>query len=257
MSNEENENEDLTAFERALAALRPQADGLDPGWRGLLAKEVSLTAGGLSQFSSDENGTVPLGARPLGKAARCAHPAGHRFICVHCGSDAPGGGRVVRWAWPAALAAMTSVAAVLLAMLMVGRHGQAAGGEGPPIATSRPAPAAAEEQKPVRVPDRAAALPESALTGDYPEIPPALAWRRLGGQGILTAADARLYDDLLVRNDAPTRQNSPEGRHAVSSANAIAAEAGLSSGELLQRLVRELGVADDAGGRPRPETSNH
>ena len=40
----ENENEDLKAFEAALGSLRPRTDRLDGRWRSLLAKEASLTA---------------------------------------------------------------------------------------------------------------------------------------------------------------------------------------------------------------------
>jgi hypothetical protein len=97
----ENENRDLTSFEASLAALRPRTDGLDPQWRSLLAKEASSTA---------EGGGA--GVR------ECVNPAGHRFLCIHCGSDMPSAGGVRRWAWPASLAAMTSVAAMLLIMVV-------------------------------------------------------------------------------------------------------------------------------------------
>ena len=42
MFGEEKQNEDMKAFEAALAALRPRADGLDPRWRFLLAEEATL-----------------------------------------------------------------------------------------------------------------------------------------------------------------------------------------------------------------------
>ena len=58
MSNEENGNEDLKSFERALAALRPRADGLDSAWRSLLAKEVSLTG------ELQDRAARPRGKRP-------------------------------------------------------------------------------------------------------------------------------------------------------------------------------------------------
>ena len=39
----ENPNEDLKAFEAALAALRPRTDRLDSRWRSLLAKATAIT----------------------------------------------------------------------------------------------------------------------------------------------------------------------------------------------------------------------
>ena len=137
MSNEEDENEDLKAFERAMASLHPRADRLDPAWRSLLAEEISLTAARLADSGAGAQRTM----------ARCEHPGGHRFVCLHCGGDARALGRVRRWAWPASLATMTSVAAVLLAMLLAGRHGPTAGEAGTSMPSSHVATASPEEKR--------------------------------------------------------------------------------------------------------------
>ena len=200
MSNEENGNEDLKSFERAMGALRPRADGLDSAWRSLLAKEVSLT-GELQDRA----------ARPRGKTAGCHHTAGHRFICVHCGGEARRAGRVARWAWPGAMAAMTSAAAVLLAMLLAGRHEQAIGREGTPIAVNTTVPADPEQDKVAAAPVQVTEQPEA--TADFPGIVPhSIAWRWRNGQGILTAAGTELSDDLLVRNDLPADRTTHVSR---------------------------------------------
>lgn len=104
MSNEEDQDKDLKAFEAALAAMRPRTDRLDGQWRELLAKEAGL--------SVLEAATPPS----------CASPAGHQFVCVHCGVAAPAPSAIRHWAWPTALAGMTAVAAVLLIMLAAARE---------------------------------------------------------------------------------------------------------------------------------------
>lgn len=209
MSNEENEGEDLKAFERAMAALRPRADRLDPAWRSMLAKEVSLTAGLADRPS-----------RRRGRAARCDHPAGHRYVCLHCGGDAPQPGGVGRWAWPGALAATTSVAAVLLAMLLIGRHDRSVGREGPSIAATAAIPATQAKGEVASVTEQAETPPEGPAAADFPGIvPQSVAWRGRSNRGILTAADTELGDDLLERN------NLPASRTVASTADVVAADA--------------------------------
>ena len=133
MSHEKNkyEDPDMKAFEAALAALRPCADRLDSRWRSLLAEEASQTAAILPS---------PAGRGAGGEG--CVNPAGHRFLCIHCGSEAPATPRIRRWAWPTAFSGMTAVAAVLLMMLAV-----------------RPAPPIADRPEEPRV--------ESAPMSDY------------------------------------------------------------------------------------------
>jgi hypothetical protein len=98
MSDNENQDEDLKAFEASLAALRPRADGLDRRWRFLLAQEAALN-GHLS-----DNDVLAAG----------------QSICVRCGGAVSVGRRDKhRWAWPTAFSGMTAVAAALLLALVV------------------------------------------------------------------------------------------------------------------------------------------
>jgi hypothetical protein len=115
MGDKKKQNEDMNAFEAAMASLRPKADGLDRQWSDRLA---------------DEAGRL------------CVNPAGHQYACVHCGVAAPrdcpnfrGHRRAAmvdengtvpflarsrrRWIWPAVAATMTAMAALLLLMLTV------------------------------------------------------------------------------------------------------------------------------------------
>ena len=97
MLEEEKQDDDLKAFEAALAALQPRADGLDPRWRFLLAQEAAL--------NHNLSGGDALAAGP--------------FVCSRCGAVSSGGRGKRRWAWPAAFSAMTAVAAALLLALVV------------------------------------------------------------------------------------------------------------------------------------------
>jgi hypothetical protein len=92
-----NESKDLTSFEAALRSLRPRSDGLDDQWPARLAQEASFKAAG---------------------GEGCVNPAGHQFLCIHCGSDGPVAGAGRHWGWPAAFSTMTAIAATLLAMIV-------------------------------------------------------------------------------------------------------------------------------------------
>ena len=115
MSDRKNQDEDLTPFERALASLGPRADGLDGRWLAVSAETARQAA------------AVDAASQGPGQPA-CESPAGHQFVCLHCGRAGPSDSgastptaarsRMGRWAWPAAAAVMTGVAAVLLAMLV-------------------------------------------------------------------------------------------------------------------------------------------
>lgn len=127
MSGEKEEREELEAFEAALASLRPKSDRLDPQWREFLAKQASLTA---AQASGQ--GSELLEAMSLGHGAADGAP-----FCAFCGRTGPTPKGVRRWAWPAAFAAMTSVAVTLLVMLASRAGPQIAGdpgGAAPPVA---------------------------------------------------------------------------------------------------------------------------
>ena len=136
------------------------------------------------------------------------------------------------------MAAMTSAAAILLAMLLAGRHEQTVGQEGTPIAVNTTVPANPEQDKVAAAPVQVTEQPEA--TADFPGIVPhSIAWRWRNGQGILTAAGTELSDDLLVRNDLPA------DRTTTSAAYMAATDAGLTNYKFVRRLLREAGVADD------------
>jgi hypothetical protein len=123
----ENENEDLKEFEAVLSSLRPRTDRLDCRWRSLLAKEVSLTTETEIPFPTGsgkggENSlTLALSQKERRQIRRCIDPTGHRFVCVRCGTEAIALSGFRRCRLPAALAAMTSLAAVLLVMVVTHR----------------------------------------------------------------------------------------------------------------------------------------
>jgi hypothetical protein len=98
MFDNENQDEELKAFEAKLGSLRPSGEGLDRRWRFLLAEEAAFN-------------------RHLPEADVAA--AG-QLICSRCGGSIAKGGRDKRrWAWPAAFSGMTVVAASLLLALVV------------------------------------------------------------------------------------------------------------------------------------------
>jgi hypothetical protein len=120
MSDHKNQDEDLKAFEAALAALHPRSEVLDRRWRFLLAQEAAF------------NQTLP--ESELVTASRS--------LCARCGGNLlrePRSRR--RWAWPTAFSAMTAVAATLLMMMLVRPESQIAVPRNERVSTAPPAPA--------------------------------------------------------------------------------------------------------------------
>jgi len=112
-----SQDEELKAFEAALAALVPRGDRLDRDRLMFLAGQASV--GGISSETATGEGVPgvsPVPGKIHGQEARAMR----------------------RWAWPAAFSAMTAVAATLLAIVVTwpGRQGiermppVAAGGDG-------------------------------------------------------------------------------------------------------------------------------
>jgi hypothetical protein len=207
MSGNESDRQDLRhqpldEFEQALAALRPRVDQ---------SKRIEFLP-----FQSGVGANLPT----------CERAAGHEFVCLHCGIDAPILRR--RWAWPAALAAVTSVAAVLLAMVVVDRAARIAERENKPV---RPNVAAAP------VTNNPDVAPKPIDTGREADVPRRLAVHSRGERWILSAADIELRDDLLashngLKNDATTSFTDIEN-----------SDAWLSNGALTRRLLSEYGAA--------------
>ena len=220
MSGERNENEDrnVKAFGAALAALRPRAGRLDCRWRSLLAKEAALTA----TIVGDATLPSPFGRGAGGEG--CVDPAGHRFMCIHCGSDA----RVVRgagrWAWPAAFSGMTAVAAVLLVMFAT-RWGPRLGEQSP----TTPAPLVVQQRVDTDW------LEENQASGDW------LAHRRAARPPRVSGVDEMCYLDLrnqVLRYGVDSWK--PPASAVVTSDGPT--EGPLSYREQLDRLLKQQGL---------------
>jgi len=229
--NENHENEDLTAFEAALASLRPRTDRLDRQWRVLLAKEASLTAALQAE---------PLASRSNGL---CNSPAGHQFICVHCGCTAPTARGVHRWTWPAAFSVMTTVAAALLVMLLVRIEQPLVNQVGSTTTSSNTSTGGEKVEAGAAAPNTLVRANGSfeTLRGSAGERslrffgsdPSRLAESRRGNnQYILTARDIDLPDDLLALN------HSFAGNSSTSTHDIQTAEASLTNYELLRQLLK-------------------
>ena len=93
MAQEQNQNEDLKAFEAALAALTPRADRLDRERLMFLAGQAMAEA-------------------------RQGQP-GRQTSCTVADGTPTGPAAPRRWPWPAAFAAMTAVAASLLVAILI------------------------------------------------------------------------------------------------------------------------------------------
>ena len=170
--------------------------------------------------------TVPK--RRCANLPTCERAAGHEFVCLHCGIDAAQIIRRHRWAWPAALTAMTSAAAILLVMLIANRSARVADRETKSVAN---APTVAVQIKPLE--------PQNRIETDRE---PDIAFRRFALQDrdrrrILSAGDTELRDDLLASHMGFDRGNP------VSFADTANADGHQTNGEMLRHLLREYGVA--------------
>lgn len=216
MSREPSDHENLKPgetfdeFESALAALRPRVDR-----------------------SESRTEFIPFPSGVGGNRATCERAAGHEFVCLHCGIDAPRINRRRRWAWPAAVATMTSVAAALLAMVVVDRTARVAERENKPVGPT--AAAASVANKPEVTPK-----PIDTDTGREAIVPRRLALHSRGERWILSAADIELGDDLLANH------NGLKTDATASFTDMENVDARLSNGVLTRRLLMEYGAA----GRP-------
>jgi hypothetical protein len=232
----ENENEDLKAFEAALGALRPRTDRLDRRWRWLLAKEASLSAAIASDAVRERPSNDPLSlwervrvrAFGAGKLQSCASPLGHQFVCIHCGSVAPISRIVRRWAWPAALSTMTAIAAILLVMLVTRSEPQIAVQEDKQ-GTAIPASSVVQRQANPASLENGLASGYWLAMGDAPRPP------RSSG------TDEMCY---LTLRDQVLRDGVESWKSPVSPAvrSAMTTESPLNYRELLDRLLEQQGL---------------
>ncbi len=187
MSRKDDNEEDLRSFEDSLASLHPAARRLDPAWGAMLAKEVELN--GLLRWQRPLAGTEPP---PLFGAGhnRCTSSGGHWFVCVNCGCELPVTSRIGRWGWPAALSAMTSIAAMLLVLLVTQQQGQIArrdGADGVRLANSSPSQPVTSAET-VDVANREAVPHREAVRSGQASVwPPLVAAKQPDGREILSA----------------------------------------------------------------------
>jgi hypothetical protein len=189
-----NEIEDL------LARMKPSRVGPDMRPRVLEAVAAELA-------SARDEGTP------------CSDPAGHQFVCVHCGSVARATSRVRRLATAAALAAMTCAAAVLL-VLHVADHQEriadrSAGQHSQPIANESVQPKASEAR--------------GAAVSDLSFLSPRRLPRRADGRWVVSAADLELPDERLALANLPARSEA--------TFDMKAADARISNAALLDNLL--------------------
>lgn len=232
MPDNEKRDRHLKAFEADLAALRPRTDRLDPGCRARLAEEAAEheESGRLCfSITGHGEGATPGASSGAGVMLKhnlqsCANPAGHEFVCLHCGSAAPLDSRARRWAWPAALSAMTAVAAVLLVMLTT-HWGPQVTKQADQHDMASPAPTVAAE------PENLESAPASGYglaVGDFSR--PALTVRG-EGMSYLTLRDHVLRYGVEA-SDLPT----------AAAVSGKASEGPLTQRELLKRLLGQQGL---------------
>jgi len=178
-----------------------------------------------------------------------SHPAGHQFVCVHCGSEAQRASGAHRWGRPAALAALASAAAVLLIVFLANRPTEIAERK---IERSPNGPAVAQGEKALAImPDGESPGPIKATTTSEPtlasdadrgKIEGLARWQRnpssrLDTHGILSASDTELRDD-------PSPHGDPSiSRNAVSVFDIESTDAQLRYGAILHCILRESGVS--------------
>lgn len=199
-------------IEDLLSRMKPSGVPADLRPQVLAAVSAELTATGL-------------------KIPQCNHPAGHRFVCVHCGAITRPASRARRWVTAAALTAISSAAAVLLIIVVADRQTRIAyrsGGSATTNSTSGGQPALVV----------AAPRDSGGPTGDL-SFSPRFASRGSDGRRILSAADFELLDDRFA-------QSETAAKYAAEAMNDIeASDARNRNGALLHSILNEAG----AGGR--------
>ena len=201
MPPEKDHEDDLKRFEAHLASLIPRRDRIEPGWGELLAEKAARR---------DSPAAIP-----------CAGPSGHVFVCLYCGREAEPSTGAGRFAWPASLAAISAVAAVLFVMLLV-QHGPQRAEH--PVASDANSPVA-----PTLATSTPTALPDNAIAEHSGDGDP---------RGLATT-EAGLVEAFCSRGDALAFNAAASVDHPFLS------KSRLSSLELIERLVRDPKAADD------------
>jgi hypothetical protein len=205
-------------IEDLLSRMKPTGVSADLRPQVLAAVSAELTATGL-------------------KIPPCNHPAGHRFVCVHCGAITRPASRARRWATAAALTAMSSAAAVLLVMVVADRQARVAdraGGSATTNSTSGVQPALVV----------AAPRDNGGPTGNLNDSPRLALIQRSDGQRILSAADIQLLDDRFTQSE-PTEIYAAEAMVDIE-----ASDARIRNGALLHSILNEAGSRRTNPSRP-------
>jgi hypothetical protein len=220
MSDEKIENENLndsSEFEASLAALHPQADGLE-GRRRFVAAAAHRFCLGITPADADEKARVMF---------KHNLRRGRSVVCLHCGGTIEIAGDRRRWAWPAAFSAMTAVSAALFIVILLRPDSPAMKISPLPLAGEGSGVRAGQSLE-IRV-QGSESEKWDFLSADSRRI----AVRQSGGVGprILSAADTRLPDDF-------SWYVTIEVKSGVSQPGDIkAAEATLTNRELLHQLT--------------------
>jgi hypothetical protein len=170
-------------------------------------------------------------ASPRDETMPCSDPAGHQFVCVHCGSVARPTSGVRRLAMAAALAGMSCAAAVLLVMHMADRQDRvadrSAGQHSQPIANESVRPRASEAR--------------GAAASDLSFLSPRRLPRRADGRWVVSAADLELPDERLALVNSPA---SGEPTFDMKAADARVSNAALLDNLLHTSAGRTSGQKD-------------
>jgi hypothetical protein len=205
-------------IEDLLGRMKPSGVPADLRPQVLAAVSADLTATGL-------------------KIPPCNHPAGHRFVCVHCGAITRPASRARRWAATAALTAMSSAAAVLLIIVVADRQTRIAyrsDGSAPTNSTTGVQPALVG----------ATPRDNGGPTVNLSDSPRFALIQRSDGQRILSAADIQLLDDRFA-------QSEPAAKYAAEAMVDIeSSDARVRNGALLHSILNEAGGRRTNPSRP-------
>jgi hypothetical protein len=248
MSEEQERRPALTAFEAALAALVPRAQGLDRERVMFLAgRAAAMAEMGLAEG-------VREGAES-GRVRACTHKSVREDATAGVlGSAAQStGGQTARatrpfaWVWPSAFAAMTAVAASLLVALLAQPAPQVADRVVPIQRDSGLADGGQQDRKPAVPPTEAE--PVTPASEDRPRPRPPWPWDALAPARSNWQQD-RLARAGLSREGTPNlpeiaadpRVRSPKVSAAADGKNIETAPATISNRELFERLLKEAGA---------------